>query len=109
MKNIAIKLAAVTVLALAPSAHAGKGGSAALIQAAVNSTSVDALIAEVERTEMLGCEECIHIITNLTEDPRLAVRDVAAWWFAKRPVLRDMLVTQFVDDLPRGDTIKVRN
>jgi HEAT repeat protein len=111
MKNI-IKLAAV-VLALAVvspgAAIAGKNGSAALIQAAVNSTSVDAIVAEVERTEMLGCEECIHIITNLTEDSRYEVREVAAWWFAKRPVLRDMLAAQFVDDLPRGDTIRVRN
>ena len=114
MTNIVIKLAAVAVLALAAvafsgAAYAGKGGSAALIQAAVNSTSVDAIIAEVERTEMLGCEDCIQILTNLTEDPRYAVREVAAWWFAKRPVLRDMLAAQFLDDLPRGDTIKVRN
>jgi HEAT repeat protein len=110
MKNIATKIAAVAFLALAPSAaYAGKGGSAAAIQAAVNSTSADAIIAEVERTESLICEECIQILTNLTEDPRLEVREVAAWWFAKRPALKDMLATQFAADLPRGDTIKVRN
>ena len=37
------------------------------------------------------------------------VREVAAWWFAKRPLYRDMLVAQFSADLPAGDTIKVRN
>jgi HEAT repeat protein len=110
MKNIGIKLAAVAALALAPSvAFAGKGGSAAAIQAAVASTSTDAIIAEVERAESLMCEECIQTLTNLTEDPRLAVRDVAAWWFARRPALKDMLATQFVSDLPHGDTVKVRN
>jgi HEAT repeat protein len=110
MKNIGIKLAAVAALALAPSmAFAGKGGSAAAIQTAVSSTSVDAIIAEVERAEGLNCADCIQIVTDLTEDARPAVREVAAWWFAKRPVLKDMLATQFSSDLPRGDTIKVRN
>jgi HEAT repeat protein len=110
MKNIAIKIAAAGLLALAPaSALAGKGGSAAAIQAAVASTSTDAIIAEVERAESLICDECIQTITGLTEDPRFAVREVAAWWFARRPALRDMLVTQFAGDLPHGDTIKVRN
>lgn len=110
MKNIAIKIAAVAVLAFAPSAaQAGKGGSAAAIQAAVNSHSTDAIIAEIERTEGLICDECIQIVTNLTEDPRFEVREVAAWWFAKRPAFRDMLATQFLDDLPHGDTTRVRN
>jgi HEAT repeat protein len=110
MKNIVTKLAAVAFLALAPSAaYAGKGGSSAAIQAAVRSTSTDAIIAEVERAEGLICEECIQTLTNLTEDARYEVREVAAWWFAKRPALKDMLAAQFSADLPRGDTIKVRN
>jgi hypothetical protein len=110
MKNQLIKIAAVAVLALAPSvAFAGKGGSAARIQAAVASTSVDAIIAEVERTESLMCSECIQTMTNLTEDARYQVREVAAWWFAKRPALRDALATQFTGDLPKGDTVAVRN
>jgi len=111
MKNI-LKIAAVASLALAviPSAAlAGKGGSAAAIKAAVASTSTDAIIAEVERAEHLICDECIDTMTNLTEDSRFAVREVAAWWFARRPALKDMLASQFVDDLPTGDTIKVRN
>jgi len=109
MKNI-IKIAAVAALALAPSAAlAGKGGSAAAIQAAVSSKSTDAIIAEIERAENLMCDECAQTITNLTEDSRFAVREVAAWWFARRPILKDMLATQFVGELPTGDTIKVRN
>jgi HEAT repeat protein len=110
MKNIGIKIAAVAVLALAPTAaFAGKGGSAAAIQAAVDSGSIDAITAEVERAESLMCEECIQTMTNLTEDSRFAVREVAAWWFARRPGLKDMLAAQFVADLPSGATIKVRN
>jgi HEAT repeat protein len=110
MTNIRIKLAAVAVLALAPSAaFAGKGGSAAAIEAAVHSGSTDAIIAEIERAESLLCPDCIPTLTNLTEDSRYEVREVAAWWFARRPALKEMLATQFAADLPRGDTIKVRN
>jgi len=110
MNNLAIQLTAVAVLALAPSAAwAGKGGSAAAIHAAVASSSPDAIIAELERTESLICDECVQIVTDLTEDSRYSVREVAAWWFAKRPALKDMLASQFVSDLPRGDTVKVRN
>jgi HEAT repeat protein len=112
MNTIGTKLAAVAFLVLAVTplaAYAGRGGSAAAIQAAVNSTSTDAIIAEVERTENLVSEECIQILTRLTEDSRYQVREVAAWWFAKRPAFKDMLATQFAADLPSGDTIKVRN
>src|ERR1044071_8108979 len=113
MKNIALKVAAVGLLglaSLAPStAFAGKGGSAAAIQAAVASRSTDAIIAEIERAESLICEECIQTITGLTEDSRFAVREVAAWWFARRPALKEMLATQFLADLPTGTTIQVRN
>ena len=53
MKNI-IKLAAVGLLALAPSAAlAGHGGSAEAIQASIASGSTDAIAAELERTESL--------------------------------------------------------
>ncbi len=65
--------------------------------------------AELERTESLICEECVSIVTALTEDSRYSVREVAAWWFGRRPALRDMLVDGFVADLPHGDTTKVRN
>jgi HEAT repeat protein len=110
MKNIGIKIAAVALLALAPSAAlAGRGGSADAIRAAVSSTSIDAIVAEVERTEGLLCHDCIDVMTRLTEDSRYAVREVAAWWFAKRPVFKEMLATQFAADLPQGDTIRVRN
>lgn len=110
MQNIRLKLAAVAlVLGAALPAFAGVGGSADKIRAAVASGSVDAIIAEVERTEALACEECIQIVTNLTEDARYPVREVAAWWFAKRPAMKDMLVEQFDRELVTGGALKVRN
>lgn len=110
MKNIGIKLAAVAfALCAAGSAFAGVGGSADKIRAAVASGSVDAIIAEVERAEGLACGECIQIVTNLTEDSRYQVREVAAWWFAKRPAMKQMLAEQFDAELLNGGTLKVRN
>jgi len=110
MNTIGIKIAAVAVLALAPSvASAGKGGSATAIRAAIASSSPTAIIAELERAESLICEECVQLVTNLTEDSRYEVREVAGWWFARRPALKDMLVQQFTVDLATGSTVKVRN
>lgn len=113
MKNIGFKLAAVASLALstlaAAPASAGTGGSSGLIRTAIQSGSVDAIVAEVERAESLTCEECVQLVTNLLEDNRYAVREVAAWWFAKRPALRDLVSATMVDDLSNGSTIKVRN
>jgi HEAT repeat protein len=113
MKTIGFKLAAAASLALglfaATPSFAGVGGSAAKIRSAVTSRSVDAIVAELERTETLMCEECVGIVTNLLEDDRYDVREVAAWWFAKRPALKDMLATQFTAELASGSTIAVRN
>ncbi|HWU89006.1 MAG TPA: HEAT repeat domain-containing protein [Kofleriaceae bacterium] len=110
MKNIGIKLAAVAlVLCAALPAYAGKDGSALKIKQAIASTSVDAILAEVERAEALACDECIQLVTNLTEDARYEVRAVAAWWFAKRPALKKMLAEQFDAELLTGGTVKVRN
>jgi hypothetical protein len=110
MKTIRIKLAAVAlVLCAAMPAFAGVGGSAEKIRSAVASGSVDAIIAEVERAEGLACGDCVQLVTNLTEDSRYQVREVAAWWFAKRPALKKMLAEQFDGELVTGGTLKVRN
>ena len=114
MKNIGTTFAAVATLVLgvcaasAP-AHAGKGGSADRIRQAIASSSVDAIIAEVERAEALACGECVQLVTNLTEDARYEVREVAAWWFAKRPAMKKMLAEQFEADLVSGSSLEARN
>jgi len=106
MKTIA---AIFTIALLASPAFAGKNGSADLIRSAMHSSSQDAIIAEVERTEHLMCSQCVPLVAELTQDSRLAVREVAAWWFAKRPGLHKQFAAQFVAELASGDTIQVRN
>jgi HEAT repeat protein len=111
MSNWKKQFAAVafTVLALGSVAHAGRGGSAARIRAAVQSTSVDAIIAEVERAEHLVCQDCQDIMTNLLDHSRYEVREVAAWWFAKRPSVNRVFTEQMTNDLAGTDSISVRN
>lgn len=108
--KISKQLAAVAfVLCAATSAFAGRGGSAAKIAAAVNSGSVDAIVAEVERAEGLMCPDCMDTMLRLLEDDRYAVREVAAWWFAKRPGAKQQLATTFKAELVNGSSIDVRN
>jgi HEAT repeat protein len=108
---IGTKLAAVvfSLAAMTTPALAGKGGSNTKIVAAVQSGSVDAIIAELERAESLICEPCIQTVLALTEDSRLAVREAAAWWFAKRPGAKAIMVAQMKDDLAIAGSVGVRN
>jgi HEAT repeat protein len=108
--NISKKLAAVAFVLLAGApAYAGKGGSNGQIVAAVKSGSVDAIVAEVERAEALVCPDCVGTVINLLEDNRFQVREVAAWWFAKRPGAKEQLATQFKAELATAGSISVRN
>lgn len=111
MSNWKKQLAAVafTVLAVGSTAQAGRGGSAGLIRTAVASHSVDAIIAEVERAEHLVCQDCQDVMTALLDHSRYEVREVAAWWFAKRPSMNKLLTEQMTTDLANGDSVSVRN
>jgi HEAT repeat protein len=111
MSSIGKGLALVVALALAAPgvASAGRGGSAARIRNAVQSGSVDAIVAEVERTERLVCAGCIDAVTDLLDHDRYEVREVAAWWFAKRPLLAADIKARSLDDLRGNDGRVVRN
>jgi hypothetical protein len=91
------KLAIVASLGLAlvagRSANAGTGGSASTIQQAIASNSVDAIKAELERTEFLVCAACVDLITPLVDHPDYRVREVAGWWLARRGVAKQLQVT----------------
>lgn len=100
---------AALLTAAASTAWAGKGGSAGQLRSAVASTSVDAIIAEIERTEALICSDCLEIMTSLVDHSRYEVREAAGWWFAKRPVLKQMMIEQMAADLGAGGGISARN
>ena len=103
-----LSVALLTIALATPTAHAGVGGSAAKIRAAAASGSTDAILAEVERAEHLVCAECVDVVTGLLDNETYEVREVAAWWFAKRPALKKQMIGQMTTDLA-GDSIQVRN
>jgi HEAT repeat protein len=108
--NTMKKLIAVALMLGAASvADAGKGGSAVAIQSAIASNGQDAILAEVERTETLECSACVPLVTQLLTDDRYAVREVAAWWFAKRPGLQQRMAVQMEAALQGGDSVGIRN
>ncbi|MEZ4359862.1 MAG: HEAT repeat domain-containing protein [Kofleriaceae bacterium] len=107
-KLSSLLLAAALLLSASP-AIAGTGGSAGQIRSAVSSGSVDAIVAEIERSEALICSECIDVMTGLLDHARYEVREAAGWWFAKRPSLKKLMVQQMVTDLAGTDAVSVRN
>lgn len=101
--------ASALVLGAMQVAEAGRGGSWSRIQNAVNTGSQDAIIAEIERAERLICGGCIGTVMDLLEDDRYEVREVAAWWFARRPVQKAELNLRGLAALDGNDSIAARN
>ena len=90
-------------------AHAGRGGSAGRIKDAIRTGSVDAIIAEVERAERLTCPGCVEPLMELLESDRYELREAAAWWFARRPVIKARLSEDSVTALRGADSTAARN
>lgn len=111
MKTISLLAAAIagTLTLASGTATAGRGGSAARIKDAIRSGSVDAIVAEVERAERLTCPGCVEPLMEALDDSRYEVREVAAWWFARRPVIKAGLTAQAITALGQTDAIAARN
>jgi HEAT repeat protein len=110
MSKLKISMLTSVVLALgAATAHAGRGGNFAAIRNAANTNSTDAIIAELERSERLICDACIGPVMELLDHDRYEVREAAAWWFARRPVMKAQLTQLSFDDLEGSDSRRARN
>jgi hypothetical protein len=86
--NKTMKLAVVTFLgislAAAGTAVAGRGASPQSVQRAIASGSPDAIKAELERAEHLVCVSCVDMVMPLLDNNNQGIREVAAWWIARR-------------------------
>jgi HEAT repeat protein len=109
MRHLAVALVALG-LATAPAvpARAGTGSSAEAIRRAIESTSVDAISAELERAERLVCHACVKMVRPLIDHTDARVRRVAGWWLARRG-LRSELFIDMAYRLAQPDSIKARN
>ncbi len=111
MKRQLITCAVVAVsLGLAlPVLAEGKGASVSRIQNAVASGSPDAIIAEIERAERLVCPDCIEPVMELLDHESYEVREVAGWWFAKRPAQKQEIEELALARLQMDDSTLARN
>ena len=92
----------------AGTAQAGRNGSPALIKSAIASNSVDAIEAELERSEYLVCAACSDLVTPLVDHLDYRVRKVAAWWIARRGINKQVYVAM-LGRLSQPDSFLARN
>ena len=110
--NKTMKLAVVTFLgislAAAGTAVAGRGSSPGAIQLAIASGSSDAIKAELERAEHLVCFSCVDMVRPLIDNQDQGIREVAAWWLARRTAAGTVRV-DMLTRLSQPDSVAARN
>ena len=111
-KDKTMKLAVVAFLgislAAAGTAVAGRGSSPQAVQRAIASGSPDAIKAELERAEHLVCVSCVDMVMPLLDNNNQGIRQVAAWWIARRGVARNVRVAM-LNRLGQPDSVAARN
>jgi HEAT repeat protein len=107
IRFLTLAAAALAALPAAP-ALAGRGSSPEAIRRAIESNSVDAISAELERAERLLCGACVTMVTPLVDHQDKRVRQVAAWWLARRGLRSDLFV-QMAYRLAQPDSRLARN
>ena len=97
-----------SVLALSSPAFAGFGSSSVALKAAVQSGSVDAIVAELEKAEELPSQGAIAVVLPLVDHDSWRVRDAAGWWLTRRGV-RTQVIANMTARLSGSDPIAARN
>jgi len=83
--------------------------SSASIGRAARTGGATTIEAELERAELLACSACINTVMALLDHPDYAVREVAAWWFARRPALAREITDRARASLAGDDDVAARN
>ena len=111
IKNAIVAAAcSFTLLAALPAADAGRGGSAGVIRSAIRTNNADAIIAALEQSENIPCNsDCMSMVMDLVDHDEYAIREVAAWWFARRPAQMNELAELATAWLTLDDSVKARN
>ncbi len=90
-------------------ADAGRGASARSVRRAIQSDVPSAIIGELEKAEYLWSAAVINDVMQLLDHGDYSVREVAAWWFARRPAQKKELAGSSLAYLLNDDSVKVRN
>src|SRR5262249_11492284 len=104
-----LSLAAFAALFVAHEAWAGRGGSYSLIMTAIQSGNADAIINEFERAEKLVCGQCVEPPLTRLDSDDYRLREVAAWWIARRPFIMAAVTAQSIARLNGSDGVAARN
>jgi len=89
-------------------AFAGKGATYTSLKNAIATNNRDSIVSEIERAEKLPCGPCIDLVMPLVDHDDADVRDVAAWWLAKRAIRTQVRDAMF-ERLTSGDARLARN
>jgi len=96
------------VVAFGVEAQADKSSHAS-IRAAIATDSPAAITGELEKAEHLWCGACIETVMALLDHPDYGVREVAAWWFTRRPAQEKQLAEGSIAALYGSDSVAARN
>lgn len=107
-RAVAVLAAMVLVGTVSTPAQAGRGSSPQAVASAISSGSADAIKSELERAEHLVCAACVGLVMPLIDSNDASVRQVAAWWLARRGTSRRVL-TDMLTRLGQPDSLKARN
>jgi HEAT repeat protein len=90
-------------------AFAGRGATSATLIDAINTKNADVIIAEVERAEFIVCSACMDPMRQLLDNDDYRIREVAAWWFARRPAAMLGIQADMLARLAGTDSTLARN
>jgi len=99
---------ALTTMFVAGSAWAGRGSSFTELKAAFRTNNADVIASELERAEKLVCGPCVAPVLELLDHSDYRIREVAAWWIARRALIAEAVTAQSFARLA-GDPVSARN
>jgi HEAT repeat protein len=81
-----------------------------MIRSAIRSNNADAIISAMEQSENIPCNsECMTMVMDLLDNDDYRIRQVAAWWFARRPAQMKEVAELATAWLSLDDSVKARN
>src|SRR5215813_11991477 len=91
------------LLLAASTAFAGRGASYGSVMDAIATNNADVIASELERGEWLTCAACSGPVLDLLDHSDYRIREAAAWWRARRPVLAAAVTVQSVARIQGAD------
>jgi len=92
----------VLLLLAATPALAGRGATYDSVMGAIATNNGDVIASELERAEFLTSAAVVGPVMELLDHKSYQVREAAAWWFARRPLLAAAVTMQSIARIQSG-------